>query len=53
MKFKNGDRVKGLMYEFKDREGTVYQQVNDGVVLVNFDNFPIIVATIVDNLKLI
>lgn len=53
MIFKKGDRVKGLQYEFKDREGTVHQQVNEGVVLVEFDNFPIMVATIVTNLELI
>ena len=35
MKFKNGDRVKGLMYEFKDKIGTVYEQVNKGVILVD------------------
>ena len=52
MKFKNGDRVKCLAYEFKDKTGTVYQQVNEAVVLVDFDNFPIRVATIVTNLKL-
>lgn len=53
MTFNEGDRVKGKYYEFKDIEGTVIRQVNQGVVLVSFDNCPITVATIVDNLKLI
>lgn len=53
MKFKNGDRVKGLRFEFKDEEGTVYEQVNDKIVLVDFDNYPIRVATTVSNLVLI
>ena len=53
MKFKNGDRVKGLMYEFKDKIGTVYEQVNKGVILVDFDGFNTRVATMVYNLELL
>jgi hypothetical protein len=50
-KFKKGDRVKGKQFEFKDKEGTVFSQPNDAVVLVYFDNFPMCVATTVNNLE--
>lgn len=50
MKFKNGDRVIGRRFEFKNKEGTVRMQYNEVVVLVDFDGFPMCVATTVDNL---
>ena len=53
MKFKKGDRVKGLNFEFKDKEGTVYEQFNEVIVLVDFVNFFIRDAPTVDNLELI
>lgn len=53
MTFNEGDRVKAKYYEFKDVEGTVVKQINEGIVIVNFDNCPIPVATIVDNLDII
>lgn len=49
--FKHGDRVKGKYFEFKDKEGTVFSQPNEVVVLVYFDDFDMCVATIFDNLK--
>lgn len=49
--FETGDRVKGKYFEFKDKDGTVHSQFNEGVVLVNFDGFPMVVATMTYNLK--
>ena len=49
--FQQGDRVIGQKYEFKDTKGTVVTQFNEVVVLVNFDNFPMVVATTFNNLK--
>ena len=53
MIFNKVDIVKGKYYEFNDIKGVVIQQINEGIVLVNFDSCPIPVATIVDNLDII
>ena len=50
-KFEIGDRVIGKQFEFKDKKGTVRMQYNETVVLVDFDNFPVCVATTSNNLE--
>lgn len=53
MKFRKGDKVKGLIYELKDKLGIVHKHISHCIVLVKFKGIPIVVATTIHNLKLI
>lgn len=51
MILQKGDRVRALDYEFKGFKGTVYDVFDSAVVVVQFDKFPVKVATLVTNLE--
>ena len=53
MNIKKGDRVRALHHEFKGEEGTVYDIYEKTIIIVEFDKFPVKVATPISNLKLI